>query len=114
MFPVYASPPQLPTHDATLGSGWSLAFGRAGFTCWVPQRGFSLHDILLLQASPGAPSAESRDGRIEFFDRQHRKITTAPKLTPCSFAPPHPIHAATMPLWQGDTMDYGFALETLR
>ena len=63
--PVYASQPgSLPDH-ATLGTGWWPTFTGSGLPPdWVTLRSFSyvvslLHTILLLQALPGATSAEA-------------------------------------------------------
>ncbi len=58
--PVYASRPGSPPHHATLGSRLVASLCRAGFVLLGPTEGFSqLHDILLLQASPGAPSGRN-------------------------------------------------------
>lgn len=54
--PVYASQPGLPPHHATLGSRLVASLCRAGFVLLGPTEGFGqLHDVLLLQALPGAP-----------------------------------------------------------
>src|SRR6266540_1021416 len=55
--PVYASRAGSPPHHARFGSRLVASLCRAGFVLLGPTEGFSqLHDILLLQASPGAPS----------------------------------------------------------
>jgi hypothetical protein len=61
--PVYASQPRSPSHHATLGPGRRLPFAGAGLTPASSHRRFRYvipsHTILLLQASPGALSAET-------------------------------------------------------
>lgn len=69
--PVYASQPRSLSHHATLGSGRWLTFAGAGLAPASSHRRFRyvdslLHTILLLQASPGALSAETSEGAFWF------------------------------------------------
>ena len=68
LLPVYASQPSSRLHHATLGSGWWLPFAGSG----LPPDGLlqeysvtsSLYMTFLLQASPGALSAETKTLRV--------------------------------------------------
>ena len=69
-------------------------------TCWVTLVGFChIVDFLLLQASPGANSAESsRDADIESLNRENDLDIDA---------------ATCVSLWDGTSMDHAMAVDAL-